>query len=115
MATFKSWTNPKNNEERIYISGLVGQNQSKVFVVKQSADSFGFEYDIKAQIPEGVYSNKNDLINQPVWYNAGCHGRDLLYDWAFDVRKSTWRQQDNFISWRWKYSVEDWRGNVCKC
>ena len=64
MATFKSWTNPKNNEERIYISGLVGQNQSKVFVVKQSADSFGFEYDIKAQIPEGVYSNKNDLINQ---------------------------------------------------
>lgn len=64
MATFKSWTNPKNNEERIYISGLVGQKTSKVFVIIQEKDSFGFEYDIRAQMPEGVYANKNDLLNQ---------------------------------------------------
>ena len=64
MATFKSWINPKNNEERVYISGLLGQKSSKVFAVKQDKDSFGFEYDIRVQIPDGVYTKKEDLINE---------------------------------------------------
>lgn len=64
MATFKSWTHPATGEVRIYISGLVGQRSAKVFVVGQSADEFGFEYDIRAQIPEGVYTKKADLVNE---------------------------------------------------
>ncbi len=81
MVTFKSWINQKNNEERIYISGLVGQKSSKVFVVKQKADSFGFEYDIRVQIPEGIYSNKNDLINQAEEsIFKGCGARAKTFD-----------------------------------
>lgn len=64
MATFKSWTHPSTGEVRIYITGLAGQKSSKVFVVAQAADSFGFEYDIRAQIPEGVYANRADLVNE---------------------------------------------------
>lgn len=64
MATFKSWTHPTTGEVRIYISGLLGQKSSKVFVVAQPADSFGFEYDIRAQIPDGVYTKRADLVNE---------------------------------------------------
>lgn len=64
MATFKSWTHPTTGEVRIYITGLIGQKSSKVFVVAQAADSFGFEFDIRAQIPEGVYANRADLVNE---------------------------------------------------
>jgi len=64
MATFNSWTHPSTGEVRIYISGLVGQKSSKVFVVPQPVDSFGFEFDIRAQIPEGVYTNRADLVNE---------------------------------------------------
>jgi hypothetical protein len=40
-----------------------------------SADSFGFEYDIQAQIPEGVYARRADLINdaeQAIFEAAGA-------------------------------------------
>jgi hypothetical protein len=64
MATFKSWTHPSTGEVRIYISGLAGQRSAKVFVVAQEADEFGFEYDIRTFIPEGVYANRGDLVNE---------------------------------------------------
>lgn len=64
MPTLKSWTHPTTGEVRIYVSGLAGQRSAKVFVVAQAADSFGFEYDIRAQVPEGVYANHADLVNQ---------------------------------------------------
>ena len=63
MATFKSWTHPATGETRIYISGLPGQKSAKVFVVAQAADSFGFEFDIRTQVPEGVYANRAELVN----------------------------------------------------
>ena len=64
MITLKNWVNPKNNEERIYISGIFGQKSSKIFIVKQDKDSFGYEFDIRVQIPKGVYSKKADLVNE---------------------------------------------------
>lgn len=64
MATFKSWTHPTTGEVRIYITNLPGQRSAKVFVIAQSADSFGFEYDIRTQIPEGVYASRADLVNE---------------------------------------------------
>lgn len=64
MVTFKSWTHPSTGEVRIYITGLAGQKSSKVFVVAKDPDCFGFEFDIRAQIPEGVYANRADLVNE---------------------------------------------------
>lgn len=63
MANFKTWTNPSNKEIRIYVDGLPNQKGSKVFVCACPADAFGFEYDIQARIPEGVYANRSDLVN----------------------------------------------------
>ncbi|MGB3290911.1 MAG: hypothetical protein WBA83_16690 [Burkholderiaceae bacterium] len=63
MATFSTWTHPANGTVRVYISGLAGQRGAKVWVEAQAADQFGFEYSINARVPEGVHTNKNDLIN----------------------------------------------------
>lgn len=75
MATFKTWTHPTTGQVRIYIAGLAGQRSAKVFVTARPADSFGFEYDIQAQIPEGVYARRADLINdaeQAIFEAAGA-------------------------------------------
>lgn len=63
MVEFKKWTTPASGQVRIYISGIVGQRSSKIFVVEKTVDQFGFEYDIVAQIPDGVCTRRADLVN----------------------------------------------------
>ncbi len=64
MATFKSWTHPATGEVRVYITGLAGQASAKVFAFARPSDEFSFQYDIRVQIPEGVYTRKDDLLNR---------------------------------------------------
>ena len=88
MATFKSWTHPTTGEVRIYITGLLGQKSSKVFVFAQPADSFGFEYDIRAQVPEGVYTKRADLVNaaEEAIFDA-CGSRVKTFDAVLTLTK----------------------------
>jgi hypothetical protein len=75
MANFKLWTHPTTGEVRIYITNLYNQKSSKVFVVAKPTDSFGFEYEIRAQIPEGVYTRKSDLEDEAekeIFAACGC-------------------------------------------
>lgn len=64
MTTFKSLIHPETKEARIYITGLQRQNCRKVFVVAKAADSLGFEYDILAQIGDGLYSNRGHMVDK---------------------------------------------------
>lgn len=64
MTTFKSWAHPSSGEVRIYINGLSGQKSSKVFVVERAIDEFGFDYDIRTQIPDESYVSRADLVNE---------------------------------------------------
>lgn len=78
MTTFKTWTPPATGQVRIYISGLAGQRSAKVFATACAADSFGFEYDIRAQVPEGVYVRSADLINaaeEAIFAAANCRAK----------------------------------------
>ena len=64
MATFSTWTHPTTSQVRIYISGVNGQRHGvKIWAEACQADQFGLDYTIKCIVPEGVYSRRDDLIN----------------------------------------------------
>lgn len=64
MAIFKSWVKPGTSDVRVYISGLPGQSSAKVYAIARPSKEFLFQYDMRVQIPEGVYTRKDELLDR---------------------------------------------------
>lgn len=71
MATFSIWTHPATGQQRVYINGVFGN--TKVWIEACDADSFGFEYTIKA---------RNDNRNRSELENDINHAERLINEAA---------------------------------